>query len=203
MNIECIKFFLFAGSVFLTTKNLAQTDCRLRKEQDSIKVYTCFTDTSRFKLIKAEFKIHTSLEKLEKFLLNFSNYTTWQYNTVESRVIKKISDTEYIYYAKINAPWPVTDRDMVVRLAIRHIGNYLYVSAHSTGGVPIKKELVRVPSSHSEWIVTETSRNILSVKYVIQIDPGGNVPAWIVNWVSAIAPYQSFKELKKQMSRYP
>ncbi|MBS1489429.1 MAG: hypothetical protein JSS93_02775 [Bacteroidetes bacterium] len=203
MKSGWIHFFFFTGLAFLPTKNVAQTDCRLRKEQDSIKVYTCFTDTSRFKLIKAEFKIHTSLEKLEKFLLNFSNYTTWQYNTVEAKVIKKISGTEYIYYAIINAPWPVTDRDMVVRLATRLEGKHLYVSAHSTVGVPVKKELVRVPSSHSEWIVTETSQNILSVKYVIQIDPGGNVPAWIVNWVSAIAPYQSFRELKKQISRSP
>jgi len=179
---------------------VGQTECKLRKDQDSIKVFTCNTDTSKFKSIKAEFFVNTTLNKLELFLLDFPNYTTWQYNTVESRVIKKISDTEYIYYAKIEAPWPVMDRDMVVRFKIERNKNHLIVSANSESRIlPENKAYVRVPTSRSQWMVTEEQKNRLSVKYAIQIDPGGSVPAWLINWVSANAPYQSFKNLKKQI----
>ncbi|MBS1485991.1 MAG: hypothetical protein JST43_00275 [Bacteroidetes bacterium] len=191
---------LIFAFIFISGDNFGQTNCRLRKDEDSIRVYTCYSDTSKFKLIKAEFQVNTTFDQLEKFLLNFSNYTTWQYNTVESRVIKKISDTEYIYYAKIKAPWPVSDRDMVVRFKIVHDESTMHVTANTDTGVPPKKNIVRVPSSHSEWVITKIAPRKLKVNYKIQIDPGGAVPAWLVNWVSAYAPYQSFKDLKKQIA---
>ena len=179
---------------------LAQADCRLRKDEDGIKVYTCNTDTSKFKSIKVECELNCSLDKLESALLDFDNYKEWQFETRISKALKKISDTEFIYYCKIEAPWPVSDRDMVVKLHSVRTSNELRVSANSEKGIlSPQKDLVRVPASRSQWIVIEKAKNQLEVKYEIQIDPGGNVPAWLVNWVCANAPLQSFQALKKRI----
>jgi hypothetical protein len=179
-----------------------QTDCKLRKDEDGIKVYTCDTDTSKFKSIKVECTLNCSLEKLESILLNFDNYIHWQFNTIESKTLKKISESEFIYYTKIEAPWPVVDRDMVVKLRLNRINNGLSILANSESGIiPISKYLVRVPVSRSRWIAIEKSKNQIDIKYSIQIDPGGNVPAWLVNWVCANAPLQSFQALKKQIEK--
>jgi hypothetical protein len=176
----------------------AQADCKLRKDEDGIKVYTCNTDTSKFKSIKVETELNCSLDNLELCLLDFENYIHWQYNTTESKALKKISDTEFIYYARIEAPWPVSDRDMVVRLRSQRTGDQLLISANSEPGILAeKKDLVRVPASRSQWLVKEKSKEHLEIKYEIQIDPGGNVPAWLVNWVCANAPLQSFQALKR------
>src|SRR5579885_746061 len=109
----------------------AQTDCKLRKDVDGIKVYTCNTDTSKFKSIKVECDLKCSLDVLEKCLLDFDNYKYWQFNTVESKAVKKMSDSEFIYYTKIEAPWPVSDRDMVVRFRSARSDNQLMISANS------------------------------------------------------------------------
>ena len=112
--------------------------------------------------------------------------------------IKKINDYEFIYYCKVEAQWPVSDRDMVVRLRSIRTLNELQVSANSEKGILSEiTDFVRVPASRSQWMVTEKNKNQLDVRYSIQIDPGGNVPAWIVNWVCANAPLQSFQALKK------
>lgn len=180
----------------------AQHNCKLRKDEDGIKVYTCSTDTSKFKSIKAECEVNCSLQKLDSFLLNFENYTRWQFKTTECRVLRKISDSEFVYYAKVEAPWPVSDRDMVVRLRSKRSSRQLMISANSESGVlPEKENLVRVPASRSQWIITEKSKDKLEIKYAIQIDPGGNVPAWLVNWVCANAPLQSFQALKEQLEK--
>jgi hypothetical protein len=140
------------------------------------------------------------LDKLESALLDFDNYKEWQFETRISKALKKISDTEFIYYCKIEAPWPVSDRDMVVKLHSVRTSNELRVSANSEKGIlSPQKDLVRVPASRSQWIVIEKAKNQLEVKYEIQIDPGGNVPAWLVNWVCANAPLQSFQALKKRI----
>jgi hypothetical protein len=180
----------------------AQAACKLRKDVDGIKVYTCNTDTSKFKLIKVECELKCSLDILEKCLLDFDNYMHWQFNTVESKTVKRISDSEFIYYTKIEAPWPVSDRDMVVRLRSNRLDHQLIISANSDKGIMAEKEgLVRVPASRSLWIVNEENEERLEVRYSIQIDPGGNVPAWLVNWVCAHAPLQSFQALKKRVEK--
>ena len=177
----------------------AQKDCKLQKDLDSIKVYTCHTDTSRFKSIVAEFTLRTTIEQLTQLILNVPNLTKWQYNTIEAQTIKEISSSEQIYYTVIEAPWPVTDRDMVVRIKTKHDRNNrsLIITTESEAeALPKKVGYVRVPSSHAKWIVTQKNKNQLQIKYTMQIDPGGSVPAWLVNWVCAEAPYRSFKNLK-------
>lgn len=196
------KILLFFFALISWGTTLAQSNCTLRKDEDGIKVYTCNTDTSKFKSIKVECMLNTSLQRLEAFLLDFDNYVHWQFNTSESKALKKISDSVFIYYAKIDAPWPVADRDMVVRLWTNHINNQLIISATGEKNfLPEKKDLLRVPASRSKWIITEKSKNQLEVHYSIQIDPGGSVPAWLVNWVCANAPLQSFKAIKAQIKK--
>jgi hypothetical protein len=177
----------------------AQNDCKLKKDQDSIKVYTCHTDTSRFKSIVAEFTLHTSFDQLAQIVFDTPNYTQWQFNTIEAKTVKKISSSEQVYRTVIEAPWPVVDRDMVVHMKIQHDrnSNEMVITAESEKGIiPKKESYVRVPASRGKWIVKEKSRNLLQVKYTMQIDPGGSVPPWLVNWVCAEAPYKSFRNLK-------
>jgi hypothetical protein len=197
-----MKVFVFI-LVLLFGKAVGQTNCTLRKNQDSIKVFTCHTDSSKFKSIIAEFSVHTSLTSLSDFVLDIPKYTQWQFNTVESKIIQKISSTEIIYRTVVEAPWPVTDRDMVVRIKSEFTDQKtLKIMTDSQSDiVPINEGLVRVPSSHAEWWVREKSKNYLEVKYTMQIDPGGSVPAWLVNWVCANAPYQSFINLKAKLEK--
>jgi hypothetical protein len=147
----------------------------------------------------AEFTVRTTLDQLAQFMFDTPNYTHWQFNTIEAKIIKKISPTEQIYRTVIEAPWPVTDRDMVVHMKIQHDGNSkeMIITAESeTGVLPKKESYVRVPSSRGKWIVKEKNKNLLQITYTMQIDPGGSVPPVLVNWVCAQAPYQSFKNLK-------
>jgi len=171
----------------------AQQDCKLKKNQDSIKVYTCHTDTSRFKSIVAEFTLHATLDQLEQLMLDVPGYTRWQYNTIDAKPIKIISESEQIYRTVIEAPWPVTDRDMVVNIKVKYnqLNRGMMITTESKAGVlPPADGFVRIPSSRGTWVVQQKNKDHLQVRYTMQIDPGGEVPAWLVNWVCAQAPYQ-------------
>lgn len=194
-------FFCFAHCcVFIPT--YGQSDCELRKDQDSIKVYTCPSSNSNFKSIKASFTINTTFSRLASMILNIENYDRWQYNTVNPRILKTISDREVIYYVQIKAPWPVSDRDMICHLTISQDPVTKVVRIDASGKpnfLPPKEGFERVPMSKARWIVKSLGKNRLNVEYSIQIDPGGSVPAWMVNMVSAEAPYVSFKNFKNKI----
>jgi len=189
--------------VLALSRAQSQDRCKLKIDKDSIKVYTCHTDTSRFKSIVTELTVNATLNQLTRFILDIPHYTRWQYNTTEAKTIKKISDSEQIYRTVIEAPWPVTDRDMVVRIRLtrdENQKNLIITSDSERGIVPEMEKLIRIPSSHAQWTVSREGKK-LRIRYVMQIDPGGAVPAWLANWVCANAPYLSFKQLKAELEK--
>ncbi|MFZ9982309.1 MAG: START domain-containing protein [Cyclobacteriaceae bacterium] len=174
----------------------------LRKDQDSIRVYTAHTDDSKFKRIRTDFTIRAEREKLFDFLLKVDNYTTWQFNTVQSRLIEKISSREVIYYNEVSAPWPVSKRDLVIHLKIEENENspdFKILTWSEPNILDVRNGIVRVPFSKGEWKVTENKKGVLIVRFEMQIDPGGAIPVWLVNLTSSVAPYYSFKNLKQML----
>jgi hypothetical protein len=68
-------------------------------------------------------------------------------------------------------------------------------------GRPVKEGFLRVPFMHGHWNVKSLENNALQVEYILQIDPGGSIPVWLVNLAMAEGPYISFRNLKKQLEK--
>ena len=64
---------------------------------------------------------------------------------------------------------------------------------------PEKKDLVRIPMSRGFWTATSQSDRKIHLQYIVVIDPGGSVPAWILNNFATKAPIETFSNLKKKM----
>lgn len=205
-NRSFLSFLLsILGVLTGWTIPLFAQDCDLKKDLDSIKVYTCRVDDLKFKSVKATFTVNESLSTLTAFLLDIEKYSEWQYNTVHPRILKKISEAEIIYYSIVEAPWPISDRDMVVHLTVSQDLATKTVTIISNGvpeNIPKEEGLVRVPMSTAKWTIRRLSAKKVSVEYTIKIDPGGSVPAWMVNMVCAEAPYISFKNLRAKIGTY-
>jgi len=197
--------FWFLLSTFAASYAIAQEEtCKLRKDKDDIKVYACHTDTSRLKTIRAEVLIRDiTIGELKAYLMDIDNYVTWQYNLQEAQVLEQVNDSEVVMRTVIDAPWPVSNREVLTRMTARTNAT---ASELVVGGkvipydYPAEKGLVRVPFSRSSWYVTQVNENDLEVKYSLSVDPGGSLPAWLINLAVAEGPYESFRNLKKQLS---
>lgn len=180
-------------------------DCSLKKQSEGIRVYTCKAEHEQFKTLKAEFIIkNTSMVELKNFLMHVENYPTWQYNMMHAEVIQKISDNEISYLSHINAPWPVEDREMVVNLRVLPglTDHQIHIEMNTLQtDRPVANGFLRVPFMHGRWTVKEVQNNSLQAEYILQIDPGGTIPAWLVNLAMAEGPYVSFRNLKKQLEK--
>jgi hypothetical protein len=197
MKVAFISFlFLFPPQV--------QTDCALKKEQDGIKVYTCKSEGERFKSLRAEFTLeNTSVDQLEKFLLDVPFYTKWQYNMIEATLLTKTSDQEMTYRTVVDAPWPVENRELIVKYVsikdtVQQTMDIIIQNIQSD--YPKQEDVVRVPSSYGVWHIVKVGNN-LKVDYALNIDPGGSLPAWLVNMAMADGPHQSFRNLKRELQK--
>lgn len=197
-----IGFIFLLGICPLVSK--AQ-DCELRKDKGGVKVYACSQDTSKYKLLKAEFSIpNTTFEQLRAFIMDVPNYPTWQYNMVEAQVLKTINDHSLIIRSVTDAPWPVTDREMIVQFSgVIDTGSNLltmHIKSIPSYDHPKNDKLVRVPFSDATWLVHRDRNNNLQAVYTLRIDPGGALPVWLVNMAIAEGPFESFSKLKNQLA---
>ena len=184
-------------------KGLCQPACELKISKDSIVVYTCKSTDSKLKSIKANFTVNAKLSVLAGHLLDVKDYVKWQYNVIHTEVIQKISESEMIYHSEVEAPWPLSNREVVMHLKITQdpmTKVMIFETTSVPGFIPENDDLVRVKRSHVKWVVTPISNNELKVDYSFEADPGGSIPSWIINLSLAEGPYQTFRNIKKRIN---
>lgn len=197
--VVCLPLLLIALALH------GQDSCALKLDKDSIRVYACRVTTSKFKAVRAVFPIKAKYSQLAAMVLDIENYHLWNYETSTVTILKKVSPTEIIYHTEVNAPYPASNRDFVIRLTLQQdpATRTLLIRAISIPTyIPEKPRIVRVPFSSATWIVKEAGPGELLVDYGIEIDLGGSVPAWLVNMLAHQAPYETFRAMREQIGNY-
>jgi len=204
MKSTCIKL---AGLVLFSTISsaaISQYNWKLSKDEDGIKVYQSEVKHSKFKSIKVECTLDGTYDKLMSILNDVTNQRNWVYNNKNSSILKRVSASEFYYYSETHLPWPMTNRDAIIHLKMNKdsLNRFLEVSAVSVPAyVPEKNGMVRVPRSDISWYVTMPSAKTISIVYIFDAEPGGSLPAWVVNMFTDKGPYESFKKLSELLKR--
>jgi hypothetical protein len=177
-------------------------DCKESINNDGILVSACNNPKSNFKSIKAEFEVAVSMEKFKAALFDIPSYMHWQYKTVHPRVLERRSENEVIYYAEIESPWPFNNRDLVARMRCVNDSTNTgirFIYRGQPDYLPPTDGIMRVPSSASEFHVVSIGPERLHVIFYSTVDPGGQVPAWMINLVGCEGPFISFTRLRARL----
>jgi len=183
--------------------SFGQYHWKLTRNKDGIKVYVAENPRSKYKSIKVECILPGDFDRLIHILTDIDHLKDWVYNTKLSYLIKKISAYDLYYYTETSIPWPMSNRDVVVHLRILKdtLGRALRVtSINENRLVPEKDGKVRVVYSSINWYVTMLAGKGMGIVYTFEADPGGSLPAWLVNSFADKGPYESFKKLSEILS---
>jgi hypothetical protein len=192
----CFLFFFTGASLF------AQGEWTLKKEKDGIKISSRPSQFSKFNDLKIETDLTGNVSQLAAILLNVEKYPDWAYATKTCTLIKKISNEEIIYYSEIDVPWPATNRDFYADFKVMLDSSTRSLKVLSVGlknYQPENKNLVRIPMSKGTWNITTISDKLIHMEYILQVNPGGSVPAWILNMFATTGPMETFENLKQKM----
>jgi hypothetical protein len=198
-RISCLISLAFGIS---TTSG--QHNWKLSKDKDGIKVYLAENPKSKFKNIKVECTLQGTFDKLIAVLTDIEHLKDWVYNTKISYLVKKISPYDMYYYTETHIPWPMSNRDVVVHLKIMKdsLQRFIRITSVSENRfIPEKEDKVRIVYSHVTWYVTMPTSKTINVIYTFEADPGGSLPAWVVNSFADKGPYESFKKLSEVLKR--
>ena len=179
------------------------SDCVLDKDREGIKVFICSTETDKLKTIRVQFIAkNATIAELEKIIEDVPGYTKWQYQVTEASILERKSSNEFVYRTRLSTPAFIDDREMVVRLKkerdpkMRRLDVVIKTDPYP---YPFGEDLVRVVDSKTTWSVIGISENSIHITYTLSMDPGGNLPVWVVNEALTVAPYETFYNLKRML----
>jgi hypothetical protein len=188
---------LFIFSLLSVSVN-SQYNWKIITDKEGIKVFESETKNSAFKSIKVECLLQGTFDKLIALITDVPGHKNWVYRSKTAYILKKNSPSDFYFYSETSVPWPMTNRDLVAHMIINRDNEDRFLKITATGVpdyIPEKKRKVRVSRSLVNWHVTMPSSNSISIVYILEADPGGSVPAWMVNMFIDKGPFESFKKL--------
>lgn len=188
----------------LSVSGQQHDDWKLEKDKNGIRVYSRHLQDSKLKEVKVTCELNATLSQLVAFVSDIDHYKDAVYRVADAYVVKRVSDREFYFYNQTAMSWPVSNRDLVMhmRFQMDHITRTLYIRGVNVPGmVPEKKGVVRISHWQSLWTIHEIADNKLRVEYLFSVDPGGELPIWLVNALIAVGPYHSFSNMEELLSR--
>lgn len=182
----------------------AQYTWKLEKSKDGINVYTSEVSGSSFKAVKVECTLTGTFAKLISILTNVSGFKKWIYNNKRSEVLKKFSPNDFIYYSETSMPFPFSNRDVIIRMQIKtdSLPKFLTINgSHQKDILPEIPGRERIPHYKANWKVTMPTSNTLQILYILEVDPGGSLPAWLANSFADKGPFGTFSNLAEELKK--
>jgi len=198
---------IFFVSLFLILNIVsasAQSDWKLSADKEGIKVYTSIVPDSKIKAVKVECDLNATPSQLVAVVMDINTAPDWVYHVKSAKMVKQVSPSELYYYSEVSLPWPAANRDFVAHLTVSKDPATKIITIDGPavpGYVPVKKGIVRIANSSGKWVITPIGANQVHVQYSIHVDPGGSLPAWLVNIFATDAPLKIFENLRVQLQK--
>lgn len=158
---------------------------------------------SDFKEFRARMRVKSSLARATAIMRDIPGYTRWMQDCKEAREIQKLSDSSGIVYSLQATPWPIAEREAVVRYHYSRSENppTLYITiAAEPEALPQSNGRVRISKLKGYWSYVEIDGE-LEVTYSMHSEPGGNLPSWAVAGMVAHLPYETMSKLRVELER--
>jgi len=182
----------------------AQNAWTLKKDKNGIKVFSRDNTHSKFNELKVETFLKARLSDLAAVILDIPDYPQWSFNVKSCKLLRQVSPSELYIYTEISSPWPADNRDLPIHIKITQdpATKQMTIAVECIPDlVPRQKNIVRVPVSKETWLVTPVDASTIRIDYQLEVDPGENPPAWLINMFSVKGPYETFSRLKDQIQQ--
>ncbi|PLX23427.1 MAG: START domain protein [Marinilabiliales bacterium] len=192
------------GSESMVNQINDDLDWELSKSKDGISVYTRKVSFSNYKEFKGEVVVVANPEQVISILKNIDGYKEWLPDCLESKMLKKMDESQQMNYIHTDVPWPYDDRDLIYKFTVTDKINtkQIIISIENKPEyIESVNGIVRIPSAQGLWIITPTSKNKTKLVYQMHVEPGGYVPAWLANLKITDTPYGFLYNLRKQLEK--
>jgi hypothetical protein len=175
------------------------------RTQDGITVSRRDVPGSSFVALRGEGDVRAPLLTVGSVLVDVARDHEWIDDIVDARVLRRVSETEYVVYSHLGTPPTMSDRDFVVDVTIAADApsRTLFVRMHSVDDPAAPKtDYVRANLEDSSFVLTGSADGTTThVVAEMHADPKGSIAAWIVNLFQKNWGYNTITNLRRQLHK--
>ena len=150
--------------------------------------------------------VASSIKQILAVLHDQKRKTDWMHSCVENQLLYAGGVGELVIYNRTGSPVPlVSDRDVVVKSSLqywpdeRHVRIEVRDVKHERA--PPRDGVVRMPDLEVVWDLIALDARSTYATYQVRADPGGLLPAWLVNLASKRIPFHTLRNLREEVKK--
>lgn len=137
-------------------------------------------------------------------ILDFDSYTDWVPYCKESKVIEILGDSVYHFFQLLDMPL-IKNRDMYIKVRVEQVSKaeFLVNMRADPSFRDVDEDAVRIELLNADYHIhmdPSTGKTLVEMKN--EVDPGGFIPTFALNWASRSQPFETFTALKAHMEHY-
>ncbi len=175
----------------------------LRRDEDGIRVYVRSVPDTRFRAYRAEMTVTTRMQTLAAILTDIDAAREWIHFTAEAELVQAIDPTTVVVRFYSDLPWPAADRDSVTLNRVSQDPEtraVRFTIDSRPDDAPQSEDYIRIRVMNGYWELTPNGDGSIHIVYSLSSDPGGSVPAWLVNASIVEQPYRTLRNLRRMIA---
>ena len=160
---------------------------------------------SSLREIRGVTRVKASLNAVMALLKDAQFNRNWVYRSGGARILEEHGYEQAYVYGIVDAPWPMQDRDTVVRFDYRQdaaTGEITITISNFPDFVPREEKFVRVPDFGGYWVLRPEPDGWVEVIYQVYGDPGGLIPVWLANFAAVTSVTRTLQRMEAAVQPY-
>ncbi len=152
--------------------------------------------------MRGQATLNADLFHVLAILLDDARSTEWAKGADETQVLRSIDPRTQLIYAHSRQPWPVKDRDLVMKRTVDVLKPGQAYRVHLVCMPSERAEVdnvIRVKRCETTFELTLVDGAHTRIDYRVHADPGGHIPTWMVRRASRSIPADTLRSLAKQV----
>ena len=199
---------MFVACVVSVLSLSAQADlpnnAKLSLNKNNIKVWTYKDVNNPVLSYKAETTFDVPIEKAVALVLDVKNSSKWVPNVAKAEVLSRDDKKgEFTLYMVLDFPFPLKDRDMVVKGKMSKDSNGTIHIKNSAiqQGKATSTDYIRLKDYSGDWTFQKLGTNQVKVTTNGHANPEGAIPASVTNMLVEQQPYQMLQKMKVELTK--
>jgi hypothetical protein len=155
--------------------------------------------------IRGTTRVRATLNAVMALLKDAPFNARWVYRSGGARILEEHGFHQAYVYGVVDAPWPMSDRDTVVRFDYRQDPQTRVIRIdiiNFPDFIPAREGLVRVPDFGGFWQLRPEPDGRVEVTYQVYGDPGGFIPVWLANQAAAVSVTRTLVNMEAAVAAY-
>ena len=193
-----------AVALFATAHAKPIDNAKLSINKQNIKVWTYQDSANPVFLYQAETHFDVPIEKATALILDVEQAPKWVPYMGSVKVLSRNdSKGEFLLYMVLDFPFPLKDRDLVVKGKMRKDAQgIIHIQNKAVNqGYPVNPNYVRLTRYEGDWTFQKLGKHKVKVSTYGFADPEGSIPLSAVNLFVEQQPYQMLLKMKDELAK--